>query len=102
MQKSALSGVTGKIEKVLREELGSIGLDRVEFREGYDHDGEAAVFVTAVLPVKTPLVPGEISNAASLAVAHVIGDTGDDRFTYLMFRHPDDERPADERSEALP
>lgn len=84
------------IEKTLRKEFGSFGLDRVDLVVGRDHDGDVAIFVTAVLPPNSPLMPGEISGAASAAVAKLMESAGDDRLSYLSIRRPDDERPQEE------
>ncbi len=87
-----------EVEKALKKALGSFGLDRVEVVAGYDHDGEAALFVTAVLPPRTPPLPGDVSGSASVAVAQALENAGDERLSYLYLQRPDDERPLDERS----
>ena len=89
------------IEKVLRKEFGSFGLDHVELKAGRDHDGDPAVFVTAVLPPKSPPMPGDISAAASLAIANLMDGAGDERLSYLYIQRPDDERPVEE-SQGMP
>jgi len=85
-----------EMEDALRSVLGSFGLDHVELNEGFDHDGDSAVFVTAVLKPGAPLMPGEISGSANVAVAQVLRRAGDERLSYLYLQRPDDERPADE------
>lgn len=87
------------IEKVLRKEFGSFGLDHVEMESGRDHDGDAALFVTAVLPLKAPPMPGDISSAASVAIANLMGSVGDERLSYLYIKRPDDERPLEEHAD---
>jgi hypothetical protein len=97
MSQVALSDLEKPIENALRREFGSYGLDYVELKAGFDHDGDAAVFVTAVLPPQTTsLIPGEISAAANVAVAQVMGKAGDERLAYLYIQWPDDERPLEE------
>lgn len=86
------------VEEALRKVLGSFGLDHVELTAGFDHDGEAAVFVTAVLKPDTRLIPGEVSASANVAVAQAMENAGDDRLSYLYIRRPDDQRPSDEKS----
>jgi len=86
------------IEEALRKALGSYGLDHVELESGLDHDGEPAVFVTAVLPQQTPPMPGDISASANVAIAQVMERAGDERLSYLYIRRPDDERPEEEKS----
>jgi hypothetical protein len=90
------------IEEALRPALGSYGLDHVELESGLDHDGEAALFVTAVLPQQTGPVPmpGNISASANVAVAEAMKRVGDERLSYLYIRRPDDERPEEEESRA--
>jgi hypothetical protein len=102
MEKRMLKITSQELEKALRKVLGSFGLDHVELREGFDHDGEPAVFVTAVLKPNTGLMPGEVSASASVAVADVLNRAGDDRLSYLYLRRPDDERPADEEAALSP
>lgn len=99
MPQVALTNIQPDVEDVLRATFGSFGLDRVELKAGFDHDGDAAVFVTAILPLKAPLMPGDISTAASLAIANLMDRVGDDRLSYLYIRRPDDERPIDESAE---
>jgi hypothetical protein len=84
-----------EFEEALRKALGSFGIDHVELREGFDHDGDAAVFVTAVLKPNTRSIPGEVSASANVAVSQVLRRVGDERLSYLYLRRPDDERPAD-------
>jgi len=86
------------VEKALRKALGSFGLDHVELAAGVDHDGEASVFVTAVLKPDTRLIPGEVSASANVALAQAMENVGDERLSYLYIRRPDDERPVDEKS----
>jgi hypothetical protein len=88
------------VEEALRRALGSYGLDHVELESGLDHDGEAAVFVTAVLPLHTPPMPGDVSASANVALAQVMERAGDERLSYLYIRRPDDERPEEEKSQA--
>jgi hypothetical protein len=96
MPKVALSDLKKPIENALRRAFGSHGLDHVELKAGFDHDGDPAVFVTAVLPLQAPPMPGDISGAANVAVAHVLHKAGDERLSYLHIHHPDGERPLEE------
>jgi 3-dehydroquinate synthase class II len=89
-----------ELEEALRKALGSFALDRVELNEGFDHDGEAAVFVTAFLRPHAPPMPGEISGSANVAVSQALRNAGDERLSYLYIRRPDDERPAEEEAAA--
>ena len=96
MPKVALRDLEKEIEKALRKEFGSFGLDHVELKAGFDHDGDPAVFVTAVLPLQAPLMPGDISAAANVAVAQILDNAGDERLSYLYIQRPDDDRPVEE------
>lgn len=87
-----------EIEEALRKALGSFGLDHVELTAGFDHDGEPAVFVTAVLKPDNRLMPGEVSASANVALAQLMENVGDERLSYLYIQRPDDERPVDETS----
>ncbi len=91
---------SSEIEAALRKVLGSYGLDHIELEAGLDHDGEPALFVTAVLPQHAGPVPmpGEISASANVAVAQVLEKAGDERLSYLYIQRPDDERPEEEKS----
>jgi hypothetical protein len=84
------------VEEALRKVLGSYGLDHVEIESRLDHDGERAVFVTAVVPRSTPPIPGDVSASANVAIAKVMERAGDERLSYLYIRRPDDLRPEDE------
>ncbi len=85
--------LTNVIERTLREKLGQHGLDHVEVSQGLDHSGEEALFVLAVLAPQTPLIPGEVSIGANVALNANIRELGETRFAYLHIQHPDDERP---------
>lgn len=102
MPQVALKDIEKDIETALRKELVSIGLDHVELRAGIDHDGDAAVFVTAILPSQAPAVPGGIGAAANVAIARVLDHVGDERLSYLYLRRPDDERAIDEATDMTP
>ncbi len=91
---------SNEIEEALRKALGSYGLDHVELDSGLDHDGQPAVFVTAILPQRTPPLPGAVSASANVALAQVLEKAGDERLSYLYIRRPDDQRPEDEKSRA--
>jgi 3-dehydroquinate synthase class II len=97
-----LKVASNEVEKTLRRALGSFGLDHVKIEEGFDHDGEAAVFITAFLPPHAPPMPGEVSGSANVAIAELLKDAGDERLSYLYIRRPDDERPADEEAAVSP
>ena len=96
MSQVALSDLEKPIENALRRAFGSHGLDHVELKAGFDHDGDPAVFVTAVLPLQAPPIPGDISGAANVVVAQVLHNAGDDRLSYLHIHRPDDELPLEE------
>lgn len=81
------------IDGVLRESLGAYGFDHADVRVDYDHDGEEALFIDAVLKPETPLVEGRIYSAALGALSNALLQRKDRRFPYLRLRHPDDERP---------
>jgi phenylalanyl-tRNA synthetase alpha chain len=90
------------IDAALKRALGAHGLDHVEIAEGDDHDGEPAVFVTAVLRPASPPMPGDVSASANVAIAQTMERLGDGRLSYLYIQRPDDERPADEKSTVSP
>lgn len=90
-----------ELEEALRGILNSVGLDHIELAEGFDHDGDSAVFITAVIAPNVPApLPGEVSASASVAVAQAMHAAGDDRLSYLYIRRPDDERPEEEEASA--
>lgn len=81
------------INRVVRSSLGAHGLDRVEAKLGFDHDGDAALFVYAILAPKTPLISGEVSAQANVALHSALKETEAPPLVYLYIQHPDDERP---------
>ncbi|MGH6672583.1 MAG: hypothetical protein ACRECV_11520 [Xanthobacteraceae bacterium] len=91
-----------EFEEALRKALGPFRLDHVELREGFDHDGEAAVFVTAVLKPNAPPMPGEFSTSANVAVAQLLERAGDERLSYLYLKRPDDLRDPEEAATESP
>jgi hypothetical protein len=82
-------------EQALRDAIGHIGLDRVLVESGFDHDGEPALFIDAILTPKTPLLSGATANSALWSLRSALTNRGDLRFPYLKFKHPDDEYPND-------
>lgn len=81
------------IDRVVRRSLESHGLDRVEAKLGFDHDGDAALFVYAILAPNTPLIPGDVSAQANVALHSALKETEAPPLVYLYIQHPDDERP---------
>ncbi|MGA3307717.1 MAG: hypothetical protein ABSD08_03750 [Xanthobacteraceae bacterium] len=78
------------IDAVLRETLGPYGFDHSDVRADYDHDGEEALFIDAILKPNSD-VEGKIYSAALGALSNALLERRDRRFPYLMLRHPDDE-----------
>ena len=82
-------------EIALRDAIGDIGLDQVLVESGFDHDGEPALFVDAILAPNTPPLSGATANSALWSLRSALTRRGDLRFPYLKFKHPDDEYPND-------
>jgi hypothetical protein len=80
-------------ERVLRSELGSLGLDRIDIREDLDNSDDPALFVDAFLKAGSPPVAGEVSTHVHHALSRKLLEAGENRFPYLRVRHPDDEEP---------
>ena len=83
---------TKLIEGVLRDKLGSHGLDYVTVTAAEDHAGEAALFIDAYLKPSTQRVEAKIYDEAHKALSDALLSQGDARFPYFFLRHPDDER----------
>jgi hypothetical protein len=79
------------IDAVLRETLGPYGFDYSDVRVDYDHDGEEALFIDAILRPKTPLIEGKVYSEALSALSNALLARKDRRFPYLMLRHLDEE-----------
>ncbi len=89
MQETEMSEVPKDlIDAVLKEMLGSHGFDHSDVRADYDHDGEEALFIDAILKPKTPVVEGKAYSAALGALSNALLARGDRRFPYLALRHP--------------
>ena len=80
-------------ERVLRSELGSVSLDRIDVREDRDYADDPAHFVDAFLKAGSPPVAGEVSTRVHHALSRKLLEAGEDRFPYLRVRHPDYEEP---------
>lgn len=80
-------------ERVLRSELGSLGLDRIVVREDRDNADDPSLFVDAFLKAGSPPVAVEISTRVHHTLSRKLLEAGEDRFPYLRVRHPDDEEP---------
>ena len=70
-------------ERVLRSELGSLGLDRIDVREDRDYADDPALFVDAFLKAGSPPVAGEVSTRVHHALSRKLLEAGEDRFPYL-------------------
>ena len=79
------------IEDVLRETLGAHGFDHAEVKVDWDHDGDEALFIDAILKPKSPLVEGETYSGALGALSNALLKNGELRFPYLSLHHPDAE-----------
>ena len=79
------------IDDVLRETLGAHGFDHAETKVDWDHDGEEALFIDAILKPNSPLVKAEAYSGALGALSDALLKNGDRRFPYLRLHHPDDE-----------
>lgn len=87
--------VRGVTEQVLARLLADRGLDRVDVRSGVDHDGEPALFITAIFAPGSRRIGGEAANRSLASVSSALLDHGEARFPYLTNRYPDDEKPED-------
>ena len=84
-------------DQVLNETLGSSGFARSTVEAGVDHDGDKALFVTAHFKPRSGVTAGKASLDAMSGLRTSLLDKGEDRFPYLDYDYPDDERPvADE------
>lgn len=79
------------IEDVLREILGPHGFDHAEIQVGFDHDGNEALFIDAILKPKSPLVEGRTYRGALGALSKALLGNGEQRFPYLRLHHADAE-----------
>lgn len=78
-------------ERVLRQDLGQIGLQSVEVRSGEDHDGDPGLFVTAVIQEGRDILPSDAVSRAHAALHDALLARGEKRFPYLRFRWIGDE-----------
>lgn len=81
-------------ERIVRESLGSLGVERVEIEERLDQDDEEALFVTATLTPSDKAVEGRISAKAVTALRNALLDNDEQRFPYLTIRHSERQRDA--------
>ncbi len=81
---------------ILRRMLADRGYDRVEVIAALDHDDLPALFITAVLKPRSPLVRGADFSAVLTDISQMLLERGERRFPYLQLSHPDDERSEDD------
>jgi hypothetical protein len=79
------------IEDILTETLEAHGFDHAEIKVDWDHDGEEALFIDAILKPNSPLVDADAYSGALGALSDALLKIGDRRFPYLSLHHPDAE-----------
>ena len=77
-------------DRVLGQKLGSSGFDHAEVHAGFDHDGEEALFVVAVLKPGSGILPADIYAGAYGAVDEALRARGERRFSYFRVSRPDE------------
>lgn len=85
-------------ETVLKDQLSKEGFDHAEVRSGEDHDGEAALFVTAVMQAGRDIIPGDTFSRAYEALDDRLRAKGEQRFPYFDLKWIGDE-PLDDASD---
>jgi hypothetical protein len=74
-------------KRVLNQELGRFGLEKVTIKEGFDHEGQPALFVDAHLKPGSKIVGGKAANKAHAALDEALLNAGETRFPYFNIRH---------------
>ena len=80
-------------EKILGREWATFGFERAEVTSGEDHDGNASIFITALLKAQVPVIAGRAFAHAHHVLDEELRATGEDRFPYLWVSREDDEIP---------
>ena len=80
---------------VLEAQLGPERFDHAEARSGLDHDGQAAIFVTAVMQEGSDVIPGDTFSQAYEALDNELLRNGERRFPYFELKWIGDEPLAD-------
>jgi hypothetical protein len=73
--------------------LGASVFERAEIEAHLDHDGEDALFVTAHFRSGVDSVRPETVTDALVSLRRSLQERGDERFPYVRYDFPDDERP---------
>lgn len=79
-------------QNILRAKLKKFGFVNVEVHAGFDHDNEPALFLDAAFEPDSPLIDGAASAEALTSLRNAFRARGEERFPYIFFHHPDDER----------
>ena len=82
-------------EEALPVTLGEGKITQILVKDGFDHDGEPALFIDAFLPLETPIISGATVNSALSSLRSTLIERGEFRFPYLRLKHPDDLYPND-------
>jgi hypothetical protein len=91
--------IAGLANKTLKPLLEPLGLDRIEVKEGRDHDDAASVFVTAYYRAGSKVPQGDVLLKALGALHKAFRDVGEERFPYLDHRFSEGERFEDESTD---
>ncbi len=79
------------INEVLRDTLGPSGFARADIRNGVDHDGDQALFITAHFRPEADIAISRPSLKALGDLRVRLLERDEERFPYLDFAFPGDE-----------
>jgi phenylalanyl-tRNA synthetase alpha chain len=88
--------IAGLANKTLKPLLEPLGLDRIEVKEGLDHDYAPSLFVTAYYQTGSKVPKGDVLLKALGVLHKAFLDVGEERFPYLDHRFADGETFEDE------
>jgi hypothetical protein len=83
--------VARRLSKLFEERLAPLGLEKVEFEGGADHDGDPAIFATISYRSGAGKFDADAFLDTIVEAMRRLREAGDERFVHVRHRHADGE-----------
>ena len=82
------------VRRVMKEQLGEVGLQETRVEAGWDHDGDSALFVDAYFQLsEKPLDPAAFFPLTRYLL-EALAEHGEERFPYIRYHFDENQKVA--------